>query len=416
MNKEQMNKKLLLEKMAKLAVKVGANVQKDQIVLISSPLHAAPLAKLIQKEAYIVGAKKVYIDWTDDELNRNYYTYASDETLQELPDFQLERLKYFVENNACRISIDSRNPHGMKGVDMSRVVKASRAIGPKTSFYQNHYSSSKSQWTIIAYPNDEWCKTVFPEVSLEEAWDKLYDAIMYTSRISLENDPESDWLKHTKALEDHSKLMNEYNFKTLHFKNSLGTDLEVELVENHLWAGGGEMGGNGVYFVPNIPTEEVFTMPHKDKVNGKVVSTKPLNYQGNLIKDFYFVFKDGKVVEYDAKVGQEALKSLVELDEGSSRLGEVALISNDSPISNLNILFNDTLFDENASCHLALGNAYSMNVVGGTTMEEEELVKLGYNVSLTHVDFMFGSADMEITGTTHDGKVIQIFTKGNFVF
>ena len=176
------------------------------------------------------------------------------------------------------------------------------------------------------------------------------------------------------------------------------------------------MGGNGVYFVPNIPTEEIFTMPHKDKVNGKVVSTKPLNYQGTLIKDFYFIFKDGKVVDFDAKEGYEALKSLLDLDEGSSRLGEVALISYDSPISNLNILFNNTLFDENASCHLALGNAYAMNVVNGTTMKEEELVKLGYNVSLTHVDFMFGSNDMKITGYTHDGKEIPIFVKGNFVF
>lgn len=412
-----MNKKqILLEKMAKLAVRVGANVQKGQILVVTSPLHAAELVKLIQKEAYLAGAKKVYIDWTDDELNRNYYTYATDETLEELPEFQLQRYKYFIDNNACRISIDSRNPHGMRGVDMSRIVKANRAIGPKTSFYQNHYSSSKSQWTIVAYPNEEWCKTVFPDLPVDEAWDKLFDAIMYTSRITLENDPEKEWEKHTETLEEHSKLMNAYRFKTLHFKNSIGTDLEIELVENHIWAGGGEMGGNGVYFVPNIPTEEVFTMPHKDKVNGKVVSTKPLNYQGNLIKDFYFVFKDGKVVEYNAKEGFDALKSLIELDEGSSRLGEVALISYDSPISNLNILFNDTLFDENASCHLALGNAYSMNIVNGTNMEESELVKLGYNVSLTHVDFMFGSSDMEITGVTHDGKTIEIFKKGNFVF
>lgn len=409
-------KQILLEKMAKLAVKVGANVQKDQIVLISSPIHAVDLVRLIQKEAYLVGAKKVYVDWNDDELNRNYYTYATKETLEEYPDFQLEKMKYLVENNACRIVIDSRDPNAMQGVDMKKVALAQRAIGPKTAFYQNHYSASKSQWTIVAYPNEAWAKTVFPELSQEEANDRLFDAIMKTSRISLENDPEADWMKHTKTLEEHSKVMNQYNFKSLHFKNGMGTDLEIELVENHIWAGGGEMGGNGVYFVPNIPTEEVFTMPHKDKVNGKVVSTKPLNYQGQLIKDFYFVFKDGKVVEYDAKEGLDALKSLIELDEGSSRLGEVALLSNDSPISNLGILFNNTLFDENASCHLALGNAYSMNVVGGTMMEESELVKLGYNVSLTHVDFMFGSSDMEITGLTHDNKQVQIFKKGNFVF
>lgn len=412
-----MNKKqLLLEKLSKLAVKVGVNVQQNQIVVINSPLHAAEFARLIQKEAYLAGAKHVYVDWNDDELTRNYYTYASEEDLVDMPNWQLERWHYLVDNNACRISIDSRNPHAMDGIDPSKFVKVSRATGPKMSFVRNHYSSSKSQWTIVAYPNDEWAKTVFPNMPLEEAWDKLFDAIMYTSRVNLDNDIEKTWEVHTKNLEEHSNKMNEYNFKTLHFQNSLGTNLTVELVENHLWAGGGEMGGNGIYFVPNIPTEEVFTMPHKDKVNGKVVATKPLNYQGTLIKDFYMIFKDGKVVEYNAKEGYEALKNLIELDEGSSRLGEVALISYDSPISNLNILFNDTLFDENASCHLALGEAYSMNVKGGTEMKQEDLVKLGYNVSLTHVDFMFGSSDMEIEGTTHNGEKVTIFKKGNFVF
>lgn len=412
-----MNKKeLLLNKLAKLAVKIGANVQPGQIVVLSGPVHAAPFIRLIQKEAYIAGAKHVYVDWSDDELSRTYYTYATDEDLVDLPDWHVQKLHYLIDNNACRISIDSRNPHAMDGINPSKFVTASRAIGPKLSFYSNHYGASKSQWTIVAYPNDEWAKTVFPDVSVEEAWDKLFDAIMYTSRVSEDNDIVEAWDKHTKSLEEHSKKMNEYNFKTLHFKNSLGTDLTIELVENHIWAGGGEMGGNGVYFVPNIPTEEVFTMPHKDKVNGKVVATKPLNYQGTLIEDFYMIFKDGKVVEYNAKVGYEALKNLIELDEGSSRLGEVALISHNSPISNLNILFNDTLFDENASCHLALGEAYAMNVKGGTEMEQEELAKLGYNVSLTHVDFMFGSSDMEIEGITHEGEKVVIFEKGNFVF
>lgn len=409
-------KQMLLEKLARLAAEVGANVQKDQIVFINSPIHAAPLARLIQKEAYILGAKKVYIDWNDSEVAKNHYMYASLETLSTIEDFQYQKMKYMVENNACRISIDSRNPYGMKGVDMKKVMMANRKTGPLLSFVSNHYSSSKSQWTIVAYPNDEWCKTVFPDMDVNEAWDKLFDAIMQASRVTLDTDPKDNWDKHTDALFKHSQILNDYNFKTLKFKNNLGTDLTLDLVEKHIWAGGGEMGGNGVYFVPNIPTEEVFTMPHKDKVNGKVVATKPLNYQGNLIKDFYFVFKDGKVVEYDAKEGLESLKALVELDEGSSRLGEVALISNDSPISNLNILFNDTLFDENASCHLALGNAYSMNIIGGTEMEEEELKKYGYNTSLTHVDFMFGSSDLEVEGITHDGKIVQIFKKGNFVF
>lgn len=412
-----MNKKeLLTKKLARLAVKIGANVQEGQVVIITSDLHAAPLVRLIQEEAYLAKAKKVYVDWKDDVLTKNYYTYVSDETLQEMPEWDLLKMKYMVEHNACRIVIDSRNPEALKGVDVNRLLIASRANGPKTTFFQNHYSSSKSQWTIVAYPNDAWAKTIFPNLPVEEAWDKLFDAIMYTSRVTLDNDIEKEWQEHTKRLELHSKKMNEYNFKELHFENCLGTNLTIGLVESHIWAGGGEMGGNGVYFVPNIPTEEVFTMPHKDKVNGKVVSTKPLNYQGTLIKDFYLIFKDGKVVEFDAKEGYDALKSLIELDEGSSRLGEVALISYDSPISNLNILFNNTLFDENASCHLALGNAYSMNIKDGTKQTEEELVSRGYNVSLTHVDFMFGSSDMEITGYTYDGKKVPIFMKGNFVF
>ncbi len=408
-------KQLLLEKLAKVAVEIGVNVQKDQIVVVNSSIDAAPFARLIQKEAYLKGAKQVYIEWSDDEVARNNYTYVSEETMSELPEWQIQKMHYLVDNNACRISIDSRNPHAFDGIDMSKAMRASRITGPKGAFFRHHYSASKSQWTIVAYPNDAWCKTVFPDLPVDEAWDKLFDAICYTSRVSFENDPVVDWNNHTASLEARSKLMNDYNFKTLNFKNSLGTDLEIELVENHIWAGGGEMGGNGVYFVPNIPTEEIFTMPHKDRVNGKVVSTKPLNYQGQLIEDFYLIFKDGKVVEYNAKKGLDALKNLVELDEGSSRLGEVALISYDSPISNLGILFNDTLFDENASCHLALGNAYSMNIKDGTNMLEEDLEKFGYNRSLTHVDFMFGSSDLSVTGTTYDGKIVEIFKKGNFI-
>ncbi len=410
------NKEIMLEKLAEVAVRVGANVQKDQIVLISSPLHAYPLVKLIQKKAYSIGAKKVYVDWYDDELDRNYYTFAKEKTLEEVPDWQIAKRKYFVDNNTCRISIDSTNPNAMQGIDLRKVMCANKAIGKKMKFWRDHYSASKSQWTIIAYPSDEWSQSVFKDLQASDAWDKLFDAIMYTSRITPDNNPIEDWYKHTKSLEKRSKIMNEYHFKSLHFQNSLGTNLDIELVNNHIWAGGGEMSANGVYFVPNIPTEEIFTMPHKDKVNGKVVSTKPLNYQGSLIKDFYLVFKDGKVVDYNAKEGFDALKSLIELDEGSSRLGEVALISYDSPISNLNILFNDTLFDENASCHLALGDAYPMNVLNGTTMKKKELSSLGANSSITHVDFMFGSSDMEITGTTLDNQKVTIFKKGNFVF
>ncbi|MFA5720044.1 MAG: aminopeptidase, partial [Acholeplasmataceae bacterium] len=221
--------------------------------------------------------------------------------------------------------------------------------------------------------------------------------------------------KHNKALKTHSTLLNEYNFKQLHFKNSLGTDLVVGLVKDHIWVGGGEVAANGVYFNPNIPTEETFTMPDKLVTSGKVVATKPLNYGGKLIEDFYLEFKDGKVVNYDAKKEKETLKNILTFDENASYIGEIALISHDSPINNTNILFYNTLFDENASCHMALGRAYPMNIKGGIGADIKDLEKRGYNNSMVHVDFMFGSPDLEITGLTYDGKKIKVFEKGNFV-
>ncbi|MGL5979257.1 MAG: aminopeptidase, partial [Erysipelotrichaceae bacterium] len=231
----------------------------------------------------------------------------------------------------------------------------------------------------------------------------------------LDNDPIAAWESHNANLAKYEDVMNELNFKALRFKNDLGTDLTVELVPNHIWAGGNETTAAGVVFNPNIPTEEVFTMPYKLGVNGRVYSSKPLDYQGKLINEFYLDFKDGKVVGFDAKAEKGALEALVNFDEGSCYIGEVALVPFHSPISNMNILFNNTLFDENASCHLALGRAYPMNVMGGTTMSEEELVKAGANQSKTHVDFMFGTHDLEVVGIKQDGSEVAVFAKGDFV-
>ena len=257
---------------------------------------------------------------------------------------------------------------------------------------------------------------VFPNAKTdEEAVSLLWDAILKASRVTIDKDPVLEWKNHNKYLSNHTKLLNDYNFKYLHFKNSLGTDLTVELVKNHIWLGGAEKSSKGVIFNANIPTEEVFTMPYKYGTQGKVVATKPLNYEGKLIEDFYLVFKDGKVVEYDAKKEKVALESLLNTDEGSKYIGEIALISHDSPISNMNILFYETLFDENASCHMALGKAYPINIKNGPNMEMEELEALGYNNSINHVDFMFGSDDMEIIGEKESGEKVEIFKKGNFV-
>lgn len=409
------NKEFLLKEFAHLAVEVGVNVQPGQLLVINAPIVAKDLVEMIAKRAYEVGAGRVMVNWQDDFSSKLFYEYASDERLTEVPEFTIERLKYIVAEKGAVISITSPNPEMLKDVDPKKIALASNASAPKYKFYSEHMMASKSQWSIIAYPNEAWAHKVFPELNKGEAVEKLLEAILYTSRVDANSDAVENWKNHMHNLDLHNQILNDYNFKSLHFKNSLGTDLDIELVENHIWAGGGELSGDGIFFVPNIPTEENFTMPHNQKINGTVVSTKPLNVRGKVIPEFKLTFKDGRVVDFEAKEEYETLKTLLETDEGSKSLGEVALVSYDSPISNLNILFYNTLFDENASCHLALGNAYSMNIKNGTNMTEEELKKFGYNVSNIHVDFMFGSRDMEIVGTTHTGEKVTIFRKGNFV-
>lgn len=409
------NKESLLKEFAHLAVEVGVNVQPGQLLVINAPIVAKDLVEMIAKRAYEVGAGRVMANWQDDFSSKLFYEYASDERLTEVPEFTIERLKYIVAEKGAVISITSPNPEMLKDVDPKKIALASNASAPKYKFYSEHMMASKSQWSIIAYPNEAWAHKVFPELNKGEAVEKLLEAILYTSRVDANSDAVENWKNHMHNLDVHNQILNDYNFKSLHFKNSLGTDLDIELVENHIWAGGGELSGDGIFFVPNIPTEENFTMPHNQKINGTVVSTKPLNVRGKVIPEFKLTFKDGRVVDFEAKEEYETLKTLLETDEGSKSLGEVALVSYDSPISNLNILFYNTLFDENASCHLALGNAYSMNIKNGTNMTEEELKKFGYNVSNIHVDFMFGSRDMEIVGTTHTGEKVTIFRKGNFV-
>ena len=403
-----------LNKYARLSVEVGVNLQKGQMLLINSPVDCKDFTRMIVKNAYEVGASDVVVRWNDDVSGKYFYDYASMDKIKEIPNYLVEMMKYVVDNNAAVVSISAPTPGLMKDVDPEKLQARSKSSHEKLSFYQKHMMANGSQWVVIAYPTEAWANKVFEND--ENAYDKLLDAILSASRVTEDNDPVLEWKKHMDNLANHNKMLNDYDFKSLHFKNSLGTDLTVELVEGHIWAGGGEHSKSGVYFCPNIPTEETFTMPHKNGVNGKVFSTKPLNYQGKLVDEFWLEFKDGKVVDFGAKKEQDTLKGLLELDEGSSRLGEVALISHDSPISNTGILFLNTLFDENASCHLALGNAYPMNIKDGLITDEDELEKKGYNKSMAHVDFMFGSIDMEIIGLTKDGKSIQVFKGGNFVF
>jgi aminopeptidase len=404
-----------LQKLAQLAVQVGANVQKDQVVWVNSTTETTELARMVVEAAYEAGASKVSVNWSDDHVSKSGYKHRTIESLQEVPQWWVDKYKAGVEDGACLISISSPIPGLNADVDPAKMQAAAIASSQKLEFFRNHMMGNHAQWTIIAAPNPVWAKRVFPDLNEDDAVEALWEAILTASRVRDDNDPIKEWDKHNEELLSHNKILNDYNFKTLLFKNSLGTDLQLDLVKNHVWAGGGENSTKGVYFNPNIPTEENFTMPSKFGVNGKVVATMPLNYQGKLVEDFWFEFKDGKVIDYGAKKEQDALKNLLEYDEGSSYLGEVALISYDSPINNSGILFFNTLFDENASCHLALGRAYPMNVKGGTKMTKEQLVEAGSNLSMEHCDFMFGSKDMNIVGIQYDGTEVQIFKDGNFV-
>ena len=410
-----MPSQVLINKLAKLAVKVGVNVQQGQVVVVRTSTETKEIARQVVKEAYLAGAKKVHVQWSDDYVSHSSLTYQSVESLEEVSNWVVEQYKEFVDQGACFISISSPIPGLNQDVDPTKAQKSGIAIQKAISFFREFLMGNKSQWTIIAAPNAVWAKQVFPNLNEKDAEEALWHAIFEASRVTENNDPVAEWAKHNETLLKHNKVLNKYNFKHLHFQNSLGTDLIVELVKNHVWAGGGENATNGVYFNPNIPTEETFTMPYKWGTRGKVFATKPLNYQGKLIEDFWLEFKEGKVVSYDAKKEKDALTNILDTDEGSRYIGEIALISHDSPISNTNILFLNTLFDENASCHMALGRAYPMNVKNGVNETIENLEKIGYNNSMVHSDFMFGSSDMKITGVTQDGKEVLVFEKGNFI-
>ncbi len=408
--------KTRLEKFAGLAVKVGVNVQKGQLLVINAPVDAKEFVRLLVKSAYEAGAGNVMVRWNDAIVNKEWYLHVDETELEDVKSWVIDQLKYVVDKGGCVISVTSPNPGLLKDVPGNRLQKASLAASKATKFYSEHMMANKAQWLVIAAPNGDWAKKVYPDQEESVALEKLWDAILTASRVLETNDPVAEWNNHMDKMARNNAILNGHRFKKLYFKNNLGTDLSIELVKDHIWAGGGETSVNGVPFAPNIPTEEAFTMPYKYGANGKVVSTKPLNYQGKLIEDFYLVFKDGKVVEFDAKKEKEALANLLDTDEGSKYLGEVALVEHDSPISNTGILFYNTLFDENASCHLALGASYAMNVKDGTTLTKEELEKRGANQSLIHVDFMFGSADMEIVGEKANGEKVVIFKNGNFAF
>ncbi|WP_138493743.1 aminopeptidase [Paenibacillus pinistramenti] len=401
-----------LEKYAELAVKVGVNVQPGQTLVVNATLDSAELTRLIVKKAYERGARLVKVNWSDDTVTRLRYDMAADESFQDEPKWYAGEMLELVENGAAVLHVISSDPDLLKGVNHERITNLQKVTGKAMSKYRQYQQADKFSWSIVAVPSKAWAAKVFPDVPEAEQIGKLWDAIFHTTRIDREDTFEA-WDEHIRTLNDKSEYLNGKKFKKLHYI-APGTDLTIELPEGHLWVAADSINQKGHTFLANLPTEEVFTAPLKTGVNGKVSSTKPLSYSGNIIDEFTITFKNGRITDVAAKQGEEVLKQLVSLDEGAHYLGEVALVPHNSPISESNILFYNTLFDENASNHLAIGSAYAFNLKGGKEMNQEQLEQSGLNTSITHVDFMIGSGEMDIFGIAEDGTEIQIFKQGSW--
>lgn len=405
-----------LKKYAHLLAASGVNVQKQQNVIIRANVESVEFVRMLVEACYSEGAKQVTVDWSDPFITRTHYTYQSEEVLSDVKDYYVAEQKDRYESGSCFIALTSPVPEIMNGIDSKKITARNIAYSKALKDFHKYTAANLTQWCVAAVSNPVWAKKVFPDLDAMEANEKLWDAILTTCHIQEENDPIQAWKDHDEAFASRIEQLNQYNFKELHFKNSKGTDLHVALAPNHIWEGGYcKTQKTDIIFNPNMPTEEIFTMPYRNHVNGKVVTTKPLDYSGNIIEEFTLEFKDGRVVNYSATTNQEALKELIEFDEGSHYIGEVALVPFHSPISQMNILFYNTLFDENASCHLALGSAYPTTVKNGENMSKDELLEAGANDSLLHVDFMFGSEDMHVKGIQFDGKEVDVFINGNFV-
>lgn len=403
-----------MELYAELAVSIGANMQKGQEVVIRCDVNCQDFAHLIAQKAYELGAKKVHMEWRDEKLDRINMLNADKDALCDIPSYQTELWNYFIERKCCLISISADDPNKYKGCDADKLAAYQVAFQTARQAFRNATMSNYLRWTIVSVPTPEWAKQVFPNMPTDEAMDKMWKAIGHIMRLDQDN-PTAAWRKHIDTLVARAEFMTKHNFEYLHLTNKHGTDLTVGLALGHVWIAAEEAGQDGIPFTANMPTEEVFTAPHNSKINGTVVNALPLVNNGNVIDDFSITFKYGRVVNYSAKVGYDALKGLLESDEGVLSLGEIALIGKNSPIAESGILFYNTLFDENASCHLAFGASYPTTVKGGNNMTAEQLAQHGMNQSIQHVDFMVGTKDMNIDGIGYDGKVTPVFRDGDWI-
>ena len=400
-----------LQEYARLLVRVGLNVQKGQDLIISCPVECAYFARLCAAEAYAIGCREVVMNWHDDAMSRMKYLQAAEDVFETVPVWRERFFNDYAKAGAAYLAISATDPENLKGVDPQRIVKSQQASGKALKDFDRLQMASGFPWCIASIPIPSWAGRVFPDAP--DAVDRLWDAIFAAVRISGDGRCVEKWQSHLDTLHRRVEKLNSLRLASLHYTNSLGTDLTIRLPEGHVWEAGNDVTPKGQTFIANIPTEEIYTAPLKNGIDGVVYSAMPLVNDGNIIDKFHFVVKEGKIVEARAEKGEDSLLAAISLDEGARYFGEVALVPYDSPISNQKILYYNTLFDENAACHLAFGEAYPC-IEGGRDMTKEELKARGLNDSITHVDFMVGTPDLSIVGTTQDGRQVPIFVDGNF--
>lgn len=406
-----------LRKYADLLVKVGANITEGDLlhltVSVTDDPHIRKLAHYAVESAYQSGAQYVDLVWNDEVAGKLRVMYGSADSLDYVAEWRVKAVETYAEIGVSRLVIMGRNPALFEGLDSKKVMTMQRS-------WQNAVAHlfprliNENIWSLAAVPIKEWADKVFPDLPESKRLEKLWDAIFAATRI-YENDPVAAWQDHHEQLQARRNYLNSKDYTALHFTGD-GTDLTIGLPEGHIWEGGGDTHASGKVFFPNMPTEEIFTMPHRDRVNGVVKATKPLSYAGNIIDDFSVSFADGRVMGFEAGQGGDILQDLLDTDEGAKHLGEVALVPHSSPISQTGILFLNTLFDENAACHIALGRAYAKTIQNGGEMDEDQFVEAGGNVSQTHVDFMIGGAGVDIDGVTADGGHEPVMRQGEWAF
>ena len=406
-------KKTILRKYAQLIAKMGGNVQKGQEVFIYAGLDQPEFIAMLVDECYKLKAKRVEVLWSYQPLNKLDYRYQSVRTLGSMEEYQIARWKHYVDVTPCRIYIESDDPDGLKGINQEKMQKAMQKRYPIIKPYRDALESQE-QWCIAAVPGEAWARKVFPGMRTSTAVEKLWEAILAAARVT--DDPIAAWEEHNKNMQAHCDYLNSLNIESLHYSASNGTDFTVGFFPEGRFAGGGELNKNGIFFNPNMPTEECFISPKRGVAEGIVYGSKPLCYNGQLIENFWIRFHEGKAVEWDASGNKDLLTRIITMDEGSAYLGEVALVPYDSPISNSGLLFYNTLFDENAACHLALGAGFPDCVEGFLDRSLDECHALGVNDSMVHEDFMIGTADLSIDAVTRDGKTVPVFRNGNWAF